>query len=99
MTLALSITAALAAAEFALFARIALRSVRGELIGRTVVIERAGIEVANVRGVVVAEHADRWTLDEAQAVHPEGDIPLEHPVIHIPKTVVLSVSQVPAVRR
>lgn len=102
MTLALTLIAALALLELASLAFLIVRRTVGagpRLTGRTVVLERSGVDVVNVRGVVVAEHEDRWTLAEAQAVHPHGDVPLEHPIIHVPKTVVLSISEVPAVRR
>lgn len=100
MTAALLTIAALALAELALIAVLARKLLApAGLIGRTVVLERAGAEVVNVRGVVIAEHADRWTLDQTQAIGPEGAVPLQYPVMHVPKDIVLSISQVPAVRR
>ena len=64
------------------------------LTGRTVVIEREGRDAVNIRGVLIGQHADRWTIAEAQAIGPDGDVPLEHSTLHIPARVVLSVSEV-----
>lgn len=71
-----------------------LLRVDGSMLGKTVVLERQGHEVPNVRGVVIAEHEDRYTLDQAQAVTSNGPVPLEHPIIHVDRANVLSVSEV-----
>lgn len=97
MTLALILTAAaLAMTASAVLVLARRRPAPGpRLTGRTVVLERAGRDVMNLRGVVLAQHQDRWTLGEAQAIAPEGDMPLEHAVVHVPVGVVLSISEIP----
>ena len=64
------------------------------LTGKTVEIERAK-DAINVRGLVYAQHSDRLTLVEPLGRSADGElVPLEHPVMHILPSQILSISEV-----
>jgi hypothetical protein len=79
MLAALVVAGVLALAAIAALVVLALRSQLApgpSLAGRTVVVHTKRPDDKTIRGVLHAQHADRWTLREAVLVTPIGDRPL-----------------------
>ena len=85
--MALILAALVAFAAIAALAFVALRSqaTNGpKLAGRTVELHTKRPDDQTIRGVLVARHADRWTLEQAVYRHSSGDQPIGDPVVHVP---------------
>jgi hypothetical protein len=85
--LALILTAIVALAAVGALTFIALRSQLApgpSLAGRTVEVHTKRPDDQTIRGVLVAQHADRWGLTDAVYRHASGDQPIADPIVWIP---------------
>lgn len=76
MLAGLIIAAVVALAAVAALAVISLRSVLAPappIVGRTVVVHTRNPDDKTIRGVLHAQHSDRWTLRDAVMVTPLGE--------------------------
>jgi hypothetical protein len=83
----LIVTAVVALASVAALATVAIRSQTAPgpaLAGRTVEIHTKRPDDQTIRGILVAQHSDRWTLEQAIYRHSSGDQPIADNVVHVP---------------
>jgi uncharacterized membrane protein len=64
------------------------------LAGQTVVVHTRRPDDQSIRGILVAQHADRLILQEAVYLDPEGEVAAEG-LIHIPVLAVSSMQELP----
>jgi hypothetical protein len=86
--LALILVALVALAAVGALTYIALRSQLTpgpSLVGKTVEVHTKRPDDQTIRGVLVAQHADRWGLTEAVYRHASGDKPIADPIVWVPK--------------
>jgi hypothetical protein len=83
----LIIIAVVAIAAIAALATVAIRSQTAPgppLVGRTIEVHTRRPDDQTIRGILVAQHSDRWTFEQAVYRHTSGDAPIKDRVVHVP---------------
>lgn len=83
----LVVTTIVALAAVGALATVAVRSQVAPgppLVGRTIELHTRRPDDQTIRGVLVAQHSDRWTFDQAVYRHSSGDQPIKDRVVHVP---------------
>jgi hypothetical protein len=84
----LALVALVALAAVGALTYLALRSQfapGSSLAGRTVEVHTRRPDDQTIRGILVAQHSDRWTFTEAVYRHASGDKPIADPLVHVPR--------------